>query len=69
MHDEQIGLNRVELDVKNKKSISMAGKAEAVVRLSRTGKGSISEKRISHTTKISKLLNNAYEKARLASQY
>lgn len=69
MYNEEIGLTRVKLGVNSKKSIYMAGKAEAVVRLSRTGKGSISEKRISHTTKIAKLLDNAYEKARLAAQY
>ena len=66
----EIGIDRIDLDVKNKISIAQAGKAEVVVRLdSRTGKGSISEKRVAHTTKISKLLDNAYEKARQATQY
>ena len=65
----EVGIDRVELNVNNKKSICDAGKAGAVVRLSRTGKGSISEERVGHTTKIAKLLDNAYEKARLAAQY
>lgn len=65
----EIGIDRVKLNVNQMKSFTNVEKGEAVVRLSRTGKGSISEKRIAHTTKISKLLDNAYEKAREASNY
>ena len=64
----EVGIKRVELAVNKKRSVVEAEIGESV-RLSRSGRGSISNDKKNYPTKIEELLEKAYKSARDAANY
>lgn len=63
-----VGIKRVDISLNKKKSVTNA-KVGSAVRLSRTGRGSISNEKKNYPPKIQRLLDKAYESARDAANY
>lgn len=68
--DEHIGIKRVDLDLKSMPTFSEVSPGKGTIRLSRTGKGSISKtvEEEQLPTVLKSLIADAYTTARLAAQ-
>ena len=59
---------RIQIDTNKNRTITEA-KMGSITRLTRSGKGSISNARTNYTTKTEKLIKEAYVAARTAAKY